>query len=216
MEQVQRVADILAGTNSRSENVQNEKPTHTELCRKSQQKMVVNLYHRWGNRDMFIRKFSPEWQEYAGSNPVRAYFGDAPTLARLNIAYGDGTAKMWLIPQLCNVSEYCGCKEKMTGAMLRELAGGIVAEWGYLKVSELMLFFHKFKMGAYGRFYGNVDPMVITCALRDFLADRSLAYDRREKENERQRREAESIGCMTRQEYELMIRDNETEKDNAR
>lgn len=168
--------------------------------------MVASLYRRWGNRDMFIRKFSPTLQEYAGNNPERSYFGNVPTLARLNIAYGDGTAKMWLLPQLSNLEEYCGCKDKMTNTMKFDLAGIIVAEWGYLKVSELLLFFHKFKAGCYGRFYGNVDPMVITCALREFVSDRREAYHRHDAELERQRREEQSKKAVTRQEYERLKR----------
>ena len=42
-----------------------------------------------------------------------------------------------------------------------------------VKVSELLLFFYRFKAGHYGHFYGTVDPMVITCALRDFVAERN-------------------------------------------
>lgn len=53
-----------------------------------------------------------------------------------------------------------------------------------------MLFFHRFKAGRYGRFYGSVDPLVITTALREFLRDRNLVYDqhRQEQECERDKR----------------------------
>ena len=47
-----------------------------------------------------------------------------------------------------------------------------------------MLFFFQFKSGKYGRFYGSVDPLVITTSLRDFLKERGNAYfDRQSEEN---------------------------------
>ena len=42
-----------------------------------------------------------------------------------------------------------------------------------MKLPELMLFFQQFKAGKYGRFYGSVDPMVITTALQEFLRFRA-------------------------------------------
>lgn len=53
-----------------------------------------------------------------------------------------------------------------------------------------MLFFWWFKSGKYGKFYGNVDPMVITSALREFIRDRNAIIAKRDsmelekKENE--------------------------------
>ena len=42
-------------------------------------------------------------------------------------------------------------------------------EFSKLKVSELMLYFYRFKAGYYGRFYGIVDPMIITTSIQLFL-----------------------------------------------
>ena len=53
-----------------------------------------------------------------------------------------------------------------------------------------MLFFWWFKSGKYGKFYGSVDPMVITSALREFIRDRNAIIAKRDsmelekKENE--------------------------------
>lgn len=90
---------------------------------------------------------------------------------------------MWIIPQLYDLSEYCGCKEKLHGKPLEECAYVIATEFCYLKVSELMLFFHRFKSGIYGRFYGSVDPLVITTSLHEFLIDRNHAYNKREQDD---------------------------------
>lgn len=55
-----------------------------------------------------------------------------------------------------------------------------------------MLFFHRFKAGRYGRFYGSVDPLVITTAIREFIAERAIAYERHDQA-ERDAREKEQL-----------------------
>ena len=115
--------------------------------------------------------------------------GEHPTLARIGRDYGQNTATAWFIPQLYDLSEYCGCRDKLQGKPLEQCAAVIVAEFYFLKVSEVMLFFHLFKAGHYGKFYGSVDPMVITCALRDFLHDRAEIMARAEQERREQEEE---------------------------
>lgn len=123
-------------------------------------------------------------------NANDCYFGEYPTLAEIRKNYGDKVPTSWLIPQLYNLSEYCGVKEKLEGAPLKETAFVIATEFYYLKISEIMLFFHRFKTGRYGRFYGNVDPLVIVTSLREFMKERAIAIDRHEAElRERQRKE---------------------------
>lgn len=145
---------------------------------------------RYGERQSFFTVFNPDLQAKACQFPDRCFFGTAPTLADINITYGETTATMWLIPQLYDLSEYCGCREKLQGKPLEQCAAVIAAEFFYLKVSEMMLFFHRFKSGRYGRFYGSVDPLIITTSLRDFIKERGDAYAKHEQE-ERERKENE-------------------------
>ena len=97
----------------------------------------------------------------------------------------------WLIPQLFDLSEYCGCKGKISEEQMQQCATVIATTYHYLTVSELMLFFFRFKAARYGRFYGSVDPLVITSALRDFVRERNDAYFKHEQE-ERERKEREA------------------------
>lgn len=150
---------------------------------------------RYGDRENFMCLFNPDRQVEFGEHPDRCHFGSAPTLGTLKLAYGKNMPTSWLVPQLLNLSEYCGCKGKLTDAQLEECARVIANEYFYLKTTELMLFFSRFKAGRYGRFYGNVDPMVITSALVVFRRERAEAIarheaDEREKERERQASEA--------------------------
>ena len=155
----------------------------------------------YGSRERFLATFNPDVQRDICGNPDICFFGGAPTLGQLNATYGSQTAAMWLIPQLYNLSEYCGCKDKLEGNPLKECASVIATEFYFLSVSELMLFFHRFKSGRYGRFYGSVDPLVITTSLRDFLKERIRAYNEREKaEKEKADREA-AKNAVTWEEY---------------
>lgn len=55
-----------------------------------------------------------------------------------------------------------------------------------------MLFFHRFKSGRYGRFYGSVDPLVITTSLREFIKERNEAIDKHEQEERQAKRAADA------------------------
>lgn len=64
-----------------------------------------------------------------------------------------------------------------------------------------MLFFWWFKSGKYGKFYGNVDPMVITSALREFIRDRNAIIAKRDS-MEIEKKETEwKKNAMTYQEW---------------
>lgn len=160
--------------------------------------MLVNKY---GSRESFLTAYNPSYQKVVCGNTNECYFGDYPTLSTLKAGYGDNAPVMWLIPQLYNLSEFCGCKEKLQGTPLEECASVIATEFHYLKVTELMLFFHRFKSGFYGRFYGSIDPLIITTSLRSFLKERVLVYDRHEREERDRRRDEERKNAVTWEEY---------------
>lgn len=108
----------------------------------------------------------------------RAYLGHAPALFSVSEAFGAGTARSWLVVQLNDLSEFAGCKDKLPVKKLDELANIILKNYGYLRLTEMMDFFRRFKAGEYGRFYGAVDPMVITCAMREFMKERETILGR--------------------------------------
>ena len=147
------------------------------------------LLRKYGDRNSFLNKVSPSVQTTFARHPDSCYFGDYPTLAELNNAYGRTMASQWLVAQLTNLSEFSGARD-VTAHQLEDLSRIVAQEYHWLKITELLLFFYKFKTGSYGRFYGAVDPLVITTALREFIGDRNTAYARHEQE-ERERLEEE-------------------------
>ena len=154
------------------------------------------LVSRYGTAETFLTTFNPDCQQVVCRSADECFFGDYPTLTETRIAYGDNVPVAWMIPQLYDLSEYCGCRDKLYGKPLEQCAFVIATEFHYLKVTELMLFFHRFKTGRYGRFYGSVDPLVITTALREFINERGIAYEHHEQQ-ERERKEREDAKRST-------------------
>ena len=79
----------------------------------------------------------------------------------------------------------------------------MVADFGYLKMTEVMLFIRRFKVGRYGTFFGNVDPLVIMDSIGKFLIDRNNTIDAHYSELEIRKVNAD-IGnkkCVSYQDY---------------
>jgi hypothetical protein len=160
----------------------------------------TTLVAKYGKRNEFLVTYNPSLQQRICTNEMACYFGDFPTLATIR-GYGDNTPVAWLIPQLYNLSEFCGCKDKLQGESLEECAGIISSNYYYLKVSEIMLFLYRFKAGRYGHFYGSVDPLVIMTTLKTFMQERSEAYFRKEQEDRAKRDEESKKNAISYEEY---------------
>lgn len=148
------------------------------------------IVERYGGIDGFLDKFKPCHEAAYCKHTWRCILGTAPTMSQVNAAYGPHTSAAWMVSFLSDVGEFCGCKEKMSKEQMDELAYVIVDGYHWLKVTEVMLFFWWFKSGRYGKFYGAVDPMVITTALRQFVNDRNAIIAKRDS-MEAERKEAE-------------------------
>lgn len=105
-----------------------------------------------------------------------------------------------------DLSEFTGVKDKMSPRQMHYVASIIVSDYGFLTITEIIYFFHLFKSGRFGKFYGSVDGLVITNALQEFMQIRADMLDKIEhrrrkieqaKERERQKRE-----CLTYEEYQ--------------
>lgn len=164
--------------------------SQSALCSVSgQNEKTAAILKRFGNEDSFLAKANPSTQVFFAEHKSIAYMGDYPTLNEINKAYGNGFAVEWMIPQIYNLTLFAGARN-ISEMQQEELARILVAEYSYLKISEVLLFFHLLKSGRYGKFYGSVDPMVVTCAMREFIKDRGEAISLYEKD-ERDKKAAE-------------------------
>lgn len=198
MKQPQMLAAVGVPTQLRQTNSLSSTPT-TSLTRQEQEKQLA-ITNRFGNRDQFLLKVNPDTQTSFALKPQQAVMGDYPTLADICIAYGKTFSFQWLVPQITDLTLFTGAKN-LTKEQIRSLAKVIAAEYHYLKVTELLLFFHRFKTGRYGRFYGSVDPMVITCALRDFIKERNIFIEQYEREQNNLQRERNKQGSMSYEQW---------------
>ena len=166
------------------------------------------LIECFGTSEALLAAYNPGRQADFAAQPERCVTGRAPTLAEVDAAFGKGTGAAFVVPQLYNLSEFCGCREKLTEAQLEETARLIAAAYPWLRLTELMLFFHRLKLGLYGRFYGSVDPMAITSALRAFLADRAAIIDRALQRQAEQEWAEAKRKAVSYEEWLMMKNDN--------
>lgn len=131
--------------------------------------MVVE---RYGDEMNFLKLFNPDYQIKYTRDLQKVHCGTAPALYAVNEAYGEETAESWIELQLYNLSEFAGCKGKISIPQVEETAKIILSNFGYLNVAEFMLFCQKMKKCEYGKFYGAVDPMLIMDALSEFVQER--------------------------------------------
>lgn len=146
-------------------------------------------------------RFNPDSQQRVCANARECVQADYPTLIDLCRRFGVGVDRAWLIPQLYELCEFCGAREKFSSGQLDALSRMIAMEYGYLKISELMLFFWQFKLGKYGRFYGAMDPLVVTCALRDFLKERDDIWAQIERSQQAEKEKLATAGAVTYQQW---------------
>lgn len=153
---------------------------------------AVNIRTTYVDETNFLKTFNPSIQSKCIQNIERSFVGTAPSLNRLKIAFNYQVTETWLMIQIADLSEYCNIEKKPSEQSIENLANTIITNYGYLKVTELMVFFQKFKSGEYGRFYGVIDNLIITESLVKFLEFRRLQIDIIERRIERERREEES------------------------
>ncbi len=145
--------------------------------------------------------YTPDKQNLICKNEDFCYFDNAPTLAVLNANYDSEASVAWLIPQITDCMIFTNNKSVLSDAQIEMLASLIASEYYYLKLTELMLFFRKFKLGKYRQIYGNFSPMAITLSIREFLLERNDAYFKHESEIEAKKRDVDRNSGISYQEY---------------
>lgn len=175
---------------------------------------VADMLKRYGSGESFLNTFNPDLQVMTAHYTERAYFGTAPSLATVAEGYGEQLAIVWNCIQLENINLFAGVKEKMNVERQKELSRLILAEYPQLKVTELLLFFHRLKCGRYGRFYGTVDALFIASALLSFMDERraeTSLYKAAAKKKE-STPEKKSGNGITYQEYLLLKSEKQQNK----
>lgn len=121
--------------------------------------------------DELLITFNPSRQtEYCQpQNTERLLLGKAPSLNLVRMAYGMECVTTFLEVQINDLVNYLGDQGKTNKDMIIQTASVIALQYGYLKLTEVMLFMVMVKAGHFGTVYGNANGLHITLALRQFL-----------------------------------------------
>lgn len=96
-----------------------------------------------------------------------------PTLAVCVNAYGPRAMAGWVMAQMEDLNRNAGGNDKARAEELQTAAEAIVNNYPQLRLTDVMLFFSRFKAGLYGRFYGKSDTLVVTTALAKYVEERA-------------------------------------------
>lgn len=185
-----------------------EKPKSCDVLPKPLQQATEQVKKRYGDAENFLATFNPDLQIAIAANVERAFTGNSPSLTVVKHSYSEQVLIVWILAQLENINDFCGVLNKMTIVQMENLARIIVVEYHYFKISELMLFFHRFKCGKYGQFYGVIDPQKLMSAIQAFASDRisetrSIETRRQQEELNRMRDEwRRSTTAISYEEYQ--------------
>lgn len=176
--------------------------------KKSLSSALAKVKDRFPTIEDFMVAVNPDRQLKICEQPETCYFGNSPTLASLNDIYGRGAAEAWLLPEVQEACLFMGIKEMPDNYQSAKLVRIIVQQYGYLNVDEVQLFFFYFCSARYRHFYNTFDPSIIILSLRDFLRDRSRAYEEREQREREREREEWKKNAITHEEY-LRLKENQ-------
>ena len=134
-------------------------------------------------------------QQHCAAEPERCYFGNAPSLSEMKIAFNREFTAAWIARHLQSILATLGDKDNVPAEVIGLLAQDILANYSWMTASEFMLFCSRVRVGRYGKLaYGQVSVDDITSKIPQFLEERDkemTRYARQRAEKERDRELAE-------------------------
>ena len=156
-----------------------------------------------------LKDFAPNLcAKFANEALERCFSAKTYTLTQLRLDCA-GLQNSWLSAQITYLNSISGATQ-MTEMQMMMLVSNISQTYGYLKITELMVFFFQLAGGKYGKFYGAVDPMQIMVDLNEFMKYRSVMLDKIESErrSEERNKMLSNPKCITREQYEAQKKQN--------
>ena len=151
-----------------------------------------------------LNDYLPNKQVVLCDDKELCYFGHAPTLIEVSEKHSKKVALIWLVGQITDLMMFSNCKNIINDQQIKELARMINSRFYYLKLTEIMLFFYKFKCGEYGDFYGTVSPISIIRSLNAFRDERIGIYEEHRSQELEAKREKDMEGCISYSEWQEM------------
>lgn len=120
------------------------------------------------------RAYNPVHWGYTANNPQKAYQSACPTLMEYDSVYGHGEAANWIDIQVSALFGASSKADKTLADSIGIFANTFAAEVRTYKLSELMLFFARYKAGVYDNSYATFDTRRIGNAFfKEFLPQRA-------------------------------------------
>ena len=134
---------------------------------------------KWKNPSDIERQFSPNNWGYALSNPDKAYMASCPTLLDYGKLYGSEYPSDWIHIQVLALYGSSNNKDVGVADGIKLFAQSFALEVKTYKISELMLFFARYKAGKYDNSFASFDAKRIGNAFfSEFIKERNRELDR--------------------------------------
>jgi hypothetical protein len=134
---------------------------------------------KWKSHSDVERQFSPNNWGYALSHPDKAYLAECPTLLSYERTYGEGVSADWIRLQVLTLYGSSNSKDIGIADGIKLFAQSFAQEVKNFKLSELMLFFARYKAGKYDNSYASFDAKRIGNAFfTEFIKERNRELDR--------------------------------------
>lgn len=133
---------------------------------------VALLTRKYSTFEHLAARFNPDVQSRLLNNLQVAYLSETPTVGLLAEAYGWDKAVFWLKAQLLSLDRYNGTTGDCELEVIGETATLFARNYPHIRMTEIMLFLARFKLGVYGKFYGSFDPIALGEAFRKHLRGR--------------------------------------------
>lgn len=117
-------------------------------------------------------RFSKDVQAVLLNNTEVAFFSDTPTIGLVSKTFGLDNAILWVKTQILTIDLYNGTSRDGDYDAIGEASNLFVREYGYIKLTEFLLFVARFKLGIYGKFYGSFDLITLGTSFKEFLKEK--------------------------------------------
>ena len=137
---------------------------------------------KWKDHSDIERVFSPSNWGYTVQNSTKAYFADCPTLQKFDEVYGEGNGEFWVYSQIMALFGSSSSKDVGVVDGIKIFSQSFAPQVRIYKLSELMLFFARYKAGRYDNSFSQFDARRIGNAFfKEFLPERAKEIDFLEK-----------------------------------
>lgn len=154
-------------------------------------KPIKAWINKFPSKEQIGRAYSPTFWSYTLEHIKEAYMADCPTLMQLAQSHGDMIPQWWIHLQVMALYGSSSSSDKGIVDGIPIFAASFAREVSTFKLSELMIFFARYKAGKYDNSYHTFDTRRIGNAFfKEFLPQRQIELDRIIKEEEQAKIEA--------------------------